>query len=401
MLNRTILVVLIALGIASAQTTANAQQGELVSRINDLRASLGLSPYRLNGALSTAAASHAQWMVNNQQISHTQTNGSTPRTRAATAGYGSQFVSENIYGGTNATVDSAWTFWINSPIHYRGLTNPNYEEVGVGVAYGDWGNAYVLLFGNITETWNAPTGQSVRAGGDSSASNSAAAALPPPSYVVGVDALGHLMHEIQPGDTLGDIALQYGYTWDDLPYMMEINELDPNGARALEVGAVFLVPPHDGTYTPTPGGPPPTATPTAEPDESEPGSSVNVGIITSTPQPLESESANVGIVTSTPQPAESESANVGIVTSTPQPTVTATPTHTGPLVQPSPTQTPQAIAEAQTITTPAAVVTTNSRSTSQSGMMSGRTMWLMAGIGLQVILIVGAGIELVLKRMRG
>jgi hypothetical protein len=44
--------------------------------------------------------------------------------------------------------------------------------------------------------------------------------------------------------------------------MMEINGLADN--RSLQIGEVFLVPPYDGTYTPTPGGIEPTAEATQE-----------------------------------------------------------------------------------------------------------------------------------------
>jgi hypothetical protein len=59
------------------------------------------------------------------------------------------------------------------------------------------------------------------------------------------------MHELQAGQTLGDVLLTYGYTWDDLPALMELNELTDEDIRYLEIGEVILVPPKSGTYTPT------------------------------------------------------------------------------------------------------------------------------------------------------
>ncbi|MEO1443966.1 MAG: CAP domain-containing protein, partial [Chloroflexota bacterium] len=300
---------------------AHAQESsELLNRINSLRSSLGLAPYSLNSALNAAAAGHAQWMASTNQVSHTQPDGSTPRTRANAAGYNSQFVAENIYGGGNASVDVAWNFWVNSGVHYRGLTNPNYQDVGIGIARGDGGAAYVLVFGNSSGTWN---NQRLTSNSSASASggNADAAPPPPPSFVVGLDAYGNLMHEIQPGDTLGDIALLYGYTWDDIAYMMTLNELDDITARELQVGAVMLVPPQDGTYTPTPGAPPSTPTDAPEISETPDG--------TSTPEPTtDTPEGEVWLeaVTWTPSP-------------TPSPIATLPPTRT-----PSPT--PLVVAEA-------------------------------------------------------
>ncbi|MBZ0292825.1 MAG: LysM peptidoglycan-binding domain-containing protein, partial [Anaerolineae bacterium] len=231
--------------------SVNAQAGDLLTRINSLRASLGLPGYTLNGVLSAAAQSQAQWMADTGTISHNRPDGSSPRARALAAGYGTADVSENIYGGTLASIDTAWTFWINSDIHYRGLTNSRYADVGIGIAGGSI-NTFVLVFGN-------PGGPAPGAPQIASSSGSGPAA--PPSYIVGQDNFGNIMHEVQPGDTLGDIALIYGYTWDDLDYMRHLNNLEGN---LLEVGSVFLVPPHDGTWTPTPGGEPPaTETPEA------------------------------------------------------------------------------------------------------------------------------------------
>lgn len=229
----------------------------LLTRINDLRASVGQAGYTTNGALASAAQNHASWMVNTGNVSHIQDDGSGPRVRAQNAGYPSNWVTENIYMGSQSGFATAWTFWVNSPIHYAGLTSPNYSDIGIGIASGANGYAYVLLFGNAAGSLP----QSVSTGGgNTQGSNQIAAA---PSFVVGVDAIGNIMHEIQPGDTVGDIALIYGYTWETLPYMLDINGMTEDDISYLEIGSVFLVPPQDGTYTPTVAPSTPTSTATA------------------------------------------------------------------------------------------------------------------------------------------
>lgn len=230
---------------------------DLIGRINNLRSSLGLAPYSLNGALNAAAQNHASWMAETGQVSHTQPNGSTPSSRAAAAGYASSWVSENIYAGTNATANDAWVFWINSPIHYRGLTNSNYDQIGIGSATTSWGRSFVLVFGaSGAPAVNLNPG----GGGDSGAAPAAA-----PSFIVGVDAYGNIMHEVQEEHTVGHIALIYGYTWDDIPGILTLNGLTETDLRTLKIGSIFLVPPHSGTYTPTPGGP--TVTPGVAPED--------------------------------------------------------------------------------------------------------------------------------------
>lgn len=238
--------------------------GELLGRINALRAELGLTPYRTSGALTTAALNHAQWMANTGQVSHSQPDGSRPRDRAQAAGYASAWVSENIYLGYGGSVEAAWAFWRNSPVHYAGLTSPNYEDIGIARAINGQNHAFVLVFGNPTGgsgvTVSVAQGTSARSSGGAPRQG-AVPGLPP--FVVGVDGVGNIMHEIQPGDTLGDIAFTYGYTWTDIPDLLALNGMTQSDIRELSIGSIFLVPPYDGTYTPTPA--PATATPTITP----------------------------------------------------------------------------------------------------------------------------------------
>jgi hypothetical protein len=235
---------------------AHAQDAvsDLLGRINGLRASLGLPGYTLNGSLSAAALNQAQWMAITGQISHTQPDGSTPSSRAAAAGYSGRWVSENIYAGSSAGIGDAWNFWLNSPIHYRGMTNPNYQEIGIASASSSWGRAYVLVFGSPggSEAYIPPSS----AGGGSAASG-------PPPYVVGLDGNGNIMHEVQPDQTIGDILLIYGYTWSDMPYFLTLNTKTQADIRSLQIGEIVLIPPQAGTYTPTA---PPANWPTNTPE---------------------------------------------------------------------------------------------------------------------------------------
>ncbi len=355
---------MLAGGLAHAQDEAY-----LFQQINGLRQSLGVAPYQRNSLLDAAAARHARWMVDNGKISHSGVGGSTPRTRAQQAGYGSQWVSENIYGGTNASASVAWAWWLNSPVHYRGITSPNYNEIGIGSAGGPWGSAYVLLFGNSTGQWSIPSGAIAANSPANTGSDGGAAAVPPP-FVVGADVYGNIMHEVQPGDTLGDIALMYGYTWDDLPYMLDINGMDAASGRTLEIGAVFLVPPQDGTYTPTPGDPtntptstdaPPTETPTAS-DGLVPAVRYTDPAPTATSPP-----------TTTPRRVATGGAPLDLLrTATPAPAVGLAPTHPAP-------------------PTPARALMPGD---------SGRPWWLLAAVVGQVVVVAIAGWEMLRRGQR-
>ena len=215
----------------------------LLPRINNLRANQGLPAYSPHAALKAAASNHARWLANTGEISHYQPNGSGPRSRAVEAGFPSNWVSENIYRG--ASPQTAWQWWLNSPIHYAGIVSPNYDKIGIGSASGAHGNAYVLVFGN--STGRLPEGSA-------SAGNQSAAAAPggPPSYVLGLDEFGNIKHEVQPGQTIGHILLIYGYTWDEYPQLLALNGMSEADRLNMQPGSVLLVPPQAGTYTPAP-----------------------------------------------------------------------------------------------------------------------------------------------------
>ncbi len=258
---RRLLITLALMTIAISTANAQDVQSDLLSRVNNLRISLGLPAYSLNSALNAAASNHARWLARTGIRSHHQEDGTGPRTRAPNAGYSSSWVSENYYFGLRATQADAWKFWLNSAVHYAGLTSPNYDNIGIAMASSAGRNAFVLVFGNSQ-------GRLPASGASASGQGSAAPAPAAPSYVVGVDEVGNIKHEVQPEDTIGEIALIYGYTWDDIPYMLEINSMNVEDIPRMKIGSIFLVPPKDGTFTPA--APTPSSTPSALPGAATP-----------------------------------------------------------------------------------------------------------------------------------
>jgi hypothetical protein len=361
---KRIFIICLCLLWASA-ALAQDETGSLLTRINNLRSAKGLPGYTVNGALSAAAQQQAQWIVDHGSVAHVHPDGSSPQSRAAAAGYGSPYVGENIYGGTNATTNDAWVFWINSGIHYAGLVNVHYKEIGIGAAHGSWGAAYVLVFGDPGGTEYIPPAADGSGGKQ-------AAARKPPAYVMGVDEHGNIKHQVQPGDTLGQIALLYGYTWDDIPAMLTLNKLSAQDARNLEVGSIFLVPPKAGTYTPTPGGEiasAPTEAATSVPESAAPGTSPTV--------------EDLGIVV-TPSATPVLETPQGIITvaALPQSVAMVLPTATA-IASPVPTLTPAPIQQSV-----AAVMTP-----------SGPSPWLTVALVVQVGVLLGAGFEFI-RRVR-
>lgn len=216
--------------------------GTLLAHTNSLRARQGLRAYGLDAALSSAAREHAYWMAHNNLVRHEQFDGSNVRARAVAAGFPSSWVAENIYLGRAANPSAAWNWWLGSPAHYAGLVSPNYDRVGIGSATVAARTAYVMVFGNSA-------GRLSQASAQASSGNPASDRQP--AFVLGLDERGNIRHEVQTGHTIGDIALIYGYTWDDIPAMLALNGMRWEQIRWLQPGSEFLVPPKAGTYTPT------------------------------------------------------------------------------------------------------------------------------------------------------
>jgi hypothetical protein len=346
--------------------------GDLLGRINALRGGRGLSPYALNGALSAAAQDQAQWMVaNSLAISHVRPDGSSPRSRALAFGYPSAFVGENIYAGTNASVDSAWNFWVNSPIHYAGLTHASFNEVGIGAASGASGRAYVLVFGNASGYTAAVSAPSNNGGGASggnantgSTVNTSNQSAPPPSFIMGTDENGNLLHQVQGGDTVGGIALLYGYGWEDVAFLLQLNGL--NDPSELKEGELFLLPPRGGTHTPTPI--PPTATPDERLPTVDPNAPPTLTPTTSPTPDLTVSAASVVALQATIAPTLAEV----ILSHAPLPTLSATP---------SPTLIP--------ITQGGTVTQNNTQG-----------LWIAFAVGLQVVVLSLAGFDFWRRRQK-
>ncbi len=109
-------------------------------------------PLALNPSLITSARGHSQWMIDNDIFSHTGVNGSSPGDRMAAAGYqflGSWGWGENIaWSGSTpssppplaTTAELHQDLFVDSDIDGRGhrvnLMNPNFREVGTGIAFG-------------------------------------------------------------------------------------------------------------------------------------------------------------------------------------------------------------------------------------------------------------------------
>jgi len=114
-----------------------ALQDQVLSAINDLRRSKGLTELTVNPALSLAALGHSQSMALHGYFTHEGWNGSPFWTRIK-AKYRPQpgnkwNVGENlVWASPELSADDAIRMWVDSPPHRKNLLTPAWREVGLG-----------------------------------------------------------------------------------------------------------------------------------------------------------------------------------------------------------------------------------------------------------------------------
>jgi uncharacterized protein YkwD len=137
-------------GATCAFTTDAGRTNAVVSALNAYRAQNGLAAQPVNARLSQAAQAHANDMACNNLFVHTGSDGSTPETRVAAAGYTASDVSENVYGSyPPLTGEGAVNWWAadkTDPRHNENLLTTKYTEIGVGYAFFENFGYYVIVF---------------------------------------------------------------------------------------------------------------------------------------------------------------------------------------------------------------------------------------------------------------
>jgi LysM repeat protein len=240
------LLLCLLLASGHGRDTAEAAQGDPVSEIfqlvNQVRASRGLPPFQYNGALATAAQSHANWMAANLAYSHYGAGGSSPQSRATGAGYGG-YVAENIVGGTSMSPRQGILWWQNSPVHYNTIVSSRYVEAGTGYASNGSQNMYVLVVGR-------PPGAEEVAPQNRTPDRSAVPLRITPIELAEPREDGSIVHVMRQGQAMWTVAAYYDV---DLDFLYLINGLTEDDV--LQPGDEVTVRLADGQV------PPPTPTP--------------------------------------------------------------------------------------------------------------------------------------------
>jgi uncharacterized protein YkwD len=115
-----------------------------LAAVNAFRGENGRKPLVLDERLSRAAAMQAQAQAGRSWIGHSGSDGSTPKARAARAGYHAKIASENVASGQKSFGD-VLSFWKQSSGHRTNLLRPNVTAIGVAMAKTKTGRPYWTL----------------------------------------------------------------------------------------------------------------------------------------------------------------------------------------------------------------------------------------------------------------
>lgn len=117
----------------------------ILAEVNAQRKKAGVPPLGANALLDRAAQRHAEDMLARGYFAHESPARKTVRERAREAGYDWRAVGENIAEG-QFTVDEVMRTWMDSPGHRRNILDPDFRELGVGLALGRSGSGYRVLW---------------------------------------------------------------------------------------------------------------------------------------------------------------------------------------------------------------------------------------------------------------
>ena len=141
--NDQVVTVVDTVGVESARAQYNANYAayvELIRLTNELRASLGVAPLKMDETFCIAACKKAtDYHLNNfyDGENHDMVDGRIWKSIFTDFGISSTARAENLARGQK-TAQEMFNDWKNSPIHYENMVNPVYTRVGVGSCGYTW-----------------------------------------------------------------------------------------------------------------------------------------------------------------------------------------------------------------------------------------------------------------------
>ncbi len=129
----------------SALRDLRAVRTAIRARVNGERARVESPPLAESAELDRAAQAHAEDMLARGYFEHESPERHTVRERAQSAGYRWRAVGENIALG-QLTADEVMDSWMKSPEHRENILDPEYRDLGVGLALGESKKGFRVLW---------------------------------------------------------------------------------------------------------------------------------------------------------------------------------------------------------------------------------------------------------------
>ena len=220
---------------------------DLVNAVNRLRAFYGLAPYSISPILMYTAQSQADFLAATGTMTHTGPGGSGLTDRLLAAGYplagelsAGGFRAENITGGNESMpAQSAVDQWTGDALHLDTMLSPNLTEIGAGVAVSN-GRVYYVIDCAQPTTSGAPEAATSVAG---SGSTAPAREAPITDAMVSTpNSNGDVIHEVQFGQTLWQLAIAYNVKIDEIKNLNNLfdNSIYPGTRLLIKTGVVQL-----------------------------------------------------------------------------------------------------------------------------------------------------------------
>ena len=150
---------------ADASSEGAGYADTILQDVNDLRTQLGLQPVTRYQELDTVAQDWSEQQAAANNMSHRP-----DFTSAYPSGWttGSENVAWRTAGGDTGAL--IFDQWLNSPGHYKNMTDPNVNSIGIGFAQTSDGRWYATQnfadYSDPASTGLAPTGQSSSSNND-------------------------------------------------------------------------------------------------------------------------------------------------------------------------------------------------------------------------------------------
>ena len=232
---------------------------DIADAVNALRATHGLAPYSINSILMFTAQGQADFMAATRQVTHTGPGGSTLTERLLAAGYPLDgdlslggFRAENITSGNESmSAESAVQAWMGDALHQNTMLSPYLTEIGAGVALAN-GRVYLVIDCARPKDASAAPSPDILVF-ESGTSVPEGEATMSPVILSTPNARGEVVHEVQSGQTLWQLAIAYGVKIDDIKRLNGLadNSIYPGNKLLIKIDATAT--PAAATATAIPG----------------------------------------------------------------------------------------------------------------------------------------------------